>query len=696
MTLYNNPASNSFWSQKSEDSIGLKQRMETHYAQSITLNQSFWAEADIDTRFKAGDQELYNEVYGNLPGFRKRSFSFNRIRRVCNMVTGYQRKNRKSTIVIPLQNSDEETADQFSKVVLWAMENDNTLNTISEAFDGAITTGMNLLSVWMDYRSDPISGDIRVDNLSYSGFLIDPFFTKKDLSDCNFIWTRKYLTKMQINSLLPDKKDEIDKISNKGRRDGKFQFMAETYSSGMEDLIAYDEYWYLDHRMQKIVVDTSTGETLEWEGSPDDLKKYLDAYPELTFIENEIPTCKLGILVDGKVMYHGQNPMGIDVYPFVVVLGYYEPQVTFFPLRVQGLVRGIRDSQYLYNRKLNISLSLLESTISSGWKYKENALVNPEDVFLSGEGRGLALKSEAQMSDVEQILPPQVPPSMIELTRMLADETNQISGVNEELLGSADDDKSGILSMLRQGAGLVTLQTVLDQLDASQKYLGDIFVFLIQANFSPGKIQQIIGEKPAPLFYRKAFGKYKSAIEEGLNTTTQRQMQFRQLLELKELGIPVPTELLLKTSTLQNKKELIEAIKKQEEQSSQQQQQEQQMKMQILEAQIADLKGKSTANSMLGAERASRINENAELAVERRAKSIEDLSSAQLNRAKTLKELEGIDLSHLQSLLQMVQVLKATGGDAKEAEAAVSDDEITNKGQRVSQEELLASLVGES
>lgn len=698
MTLWNLPGSNSFYNSSSYDDKGLKGRMEDTYAQSITINQSFWSEADIDTRFKAGDQTLWNDIYGNLPAFRRRVFNFNRIRRVCNMITGYQRKNRKSTVVTPIENSDESTANQFSKVVLWAMEKENTLSTISEAFDGAVTTGMNLLSVWMDYRSDPINGDIRVDNVSYNGYLIDPFFKKHDLSDCNFIWTRKWLTKTQIMSLLPDRKSEIQDMAAQGTRDGKFQFMPESYNYGMKDLLTYDEYWYRDYRMQKIIVDVKTGETLEWKGSDEDLKRFLSTYPELTAIDNEVQTCKLGIVVQGHVMYHGPNPMGTDMYPFVPVLGYYEPQITSFPWRIQGVVRGLRDSQYLYNRRKVIELDILESQINSGWKYKENSLVNPADVFLQGQGRGLALKQEAQMSDVEQIQPPAVPQSMIELSKILGDEIQQISGVNEELLGSAEDDKSGILSMLRQGAGLTTLQVLFDQLDYSQKLLGRLYIDLIQHNFSPGKINRIIAETPSPQFYNKAFGKYDAVAEEGLNTTTQRQMQFKQLLALKEIGIPVPTDLLLRSSTLQNKEELVEAIAAEEKQVAESQQQQQAIQMEILQAQIKDLEGKSVANSMLGAERASRINENAELAVERRAKAIEDLSSAQLNRVKTLKELETMDLTQLQSLIQLSNLLKYTGGDADIAEEAVSDDMITPEGQRVDAPDLssLSMLSGSS
>lgn len=658
MTLWNMPGQNDFWSERSNEDKTLLERMNHTYAQSITINQSFWSEADIDSRFKAGDQTLWNDIYGNLPAFRRRVFNFNRIRRVCNMITGFQRRNRKSTIVIPTENSDEVTADQFTKIMLFAMNKDHTLETISQAFDGAVTTGMNLLSVWMDYRSDPINGNICVDNVSYNGYLIDPFFKKHDLSDCNYIWTRKWLTKAQVKSLLPQRSSDIDSLSYNASRDGKFQYMPEAYNFGMNDLLTYDEYWYRDYRKQKLLVDVKTGETMEWQGKEEDLKRFLDYAPEITVIENDIQTCRLGIVVQGKVFYHGYNPMGIDEYPFVPVLGYYDPQIPYFPWRIQGVVRGLRDSQYLYNRRKIIELDILESQINSGFKYKEDSLVNPADVFLQGQGRGLALKQEASMSDVEQIQPPQVPPSMIELSRLLGEEIQQISGVNEELLGSAEDDKAGILSMLRQGAGLTTLQTLFDQLDFSQKRLGNIFISLIQKNFSPGKIKRIINEEPSPQFYNKAFGKYDCSIEEGLNTSNQRQMQFKQLLALRELGIPVPTNLLVKSSTLQNKKELVEAIEQQEAQSSQMQQMQFQEALKEQQAKTRDLEMRAQANAGLGLERASRVQENRALAIERLAESEKDRDLGALHKIKALKELETMDISQLEGLIRINDMLK--------------------------------------
>lgn len=649
----------SFYSYQTDEDQDIKTRMEETYANSITINQSFWSEADIDSRFRAGDQTLWNDIYGNLPAFRKRVFNFNRIRRVCNMITGHQRRNRKSSIAIPLENSDQLTADQFSKILLWSMNKDNSLETLSEAFDGSVTTGMNLLAIWMDYREDPINGDIHVDNVSYNGYLIDPFFKKHDLSDCNYIWTRKWLTKTQIKSLLPQRTSDIDKIYPRGNRDGKFQFMPESYNYGMKDLLTYDEYWYRDYRVQQLLVDVKTGETMEWKGKDEDLDLFLGKFPEITVIDNQIQTTKLAIVVQGVVMYHGPNPMGIDPYPFVPVLGYYEPQIPYFPWRIQGVVRGLRDAQYLYNRRKVIELDILESQINSGWKYKADSLVNPKDVFLQGQGRGLALKQDAQMSDVEQIQPPTVPPSMIELSKILGEEIQQISGVNEELLGSANDDKAGILSMLRQGAGLTTLQTLFDQLDFSQKTLGRIFMDLIQSNFSPGKIKRIISEEPSPQFYSKAFGKYDVSIEEGTNTPSQKQMQFQQLLSLRELGLPIPTNILLEASTLQNKNELVEAIGAQEKEQSQLQNTQLQLALEAEKAKIKDLDSRAEANTGLGLERSSRVQENRALAQERLAEAEKDRDLGTLHLVKAMKELEGMDLEQIEKLLRLSQYIKS-------------------------------------
>ena len=638
---------------------GILSRMEAFYSESISINQSFWSEADTDTRFEAGDQTLWNDLYGNLSPNRRQQFNFNRIRRVKNMIGGHQRRNRKSTIVIPVDNGDEETANQFTKIMMWVNQQEGVLDTISESFDGALVTGMNLLQVWVDYRSDPVSGNIRVDNCSYNSFLIDPYFRKTDLSDCKGLWKRSFLTKAECISLLPDFKDEIIGLQGNDSRDNKFQFMPENYNAGPRNLLTYDEFYYRDYRTQKMLVDSVTGETMEWKGKDDTLQEYLRTYPQVTVIDQEIPTVKVAIVVQGRVIYDGPNPLGIDTYPFIPVFAYYTPQMPYYPWRIQGIVRGLRDAQYLYNRRKAIELDILESQINSGWKYKEDALVNPKDIFLSGQGRGLALKREAEMSDVEKIQPVGIDPSLVQISEILAKEIQEISGVNEELLGSATDDKAGILSMLRQGAGLTTLQILFDQLDKSQKLLGRVMLSIIQNNFTPGKVKRIIEEEPTPQFYSKAFGTYDAAIEEGLNTTSQKQMQFAQLVQMKELGMEIPDSVLLKASTLQNKKELTEAIDQAAQEKQQMEQMQLQAAMEEQQARTELAKARAIADKGLGLERASRVEENQAFAVERYAEAQKDRAIGDLNIVKALKEIEEIDITQLEKLIALSNLMKS-------------------------------------
>ncbi len=641
-------------------------RYNQFYNDAFTIGASFWSEAELDTRFWAGDQNLWNDYYGgNLPAGRRRGFYFNHIKPQINVVTGFQRRNRKSTVAIPVENGDQVTADQYTKLLMHNDKEDNTLETISEAFlQGACITGMSLLVCYLDYRHDPVSGDLKTAHYAYNSFIMDPYCRKwSDLSDCNGIIIRNAITKREALSLLPQYTSDImDMVYQPGVHDGKFINMPENYNYAMRNLMDYDQFFYRDYRQARLLLDKNTGETTEWKGGPDEdkLKAFLQQYPEIKVIESEIPTVRVAIILNGKVMYDGPNDLGIDIYPMVPVIGYYDPQLPYYPWRVQGIVRGLRDAQYLFNRQKIIQLDILESQINSGWVYKPGSLVNPLDVFtLSGQGKGLALKNEANMTDVQRIEPPAIPPTTIQITESLGQEIMKASGINEELMGSAVDEKAGVLAMLRQGAGLTSLQILFDQLDTAQKQLGKIRIEIMTTNYVPAKIKKILeGEEPSPQFYSKAFGKYHCVIEEGLNTATQKQMQFAQMLQLKEYGVPITDQDLLEAATIQNKQKIIENALRNSQQAQQLQQQQAELQMADIQSRIKLNDARATADTGLGIERLSRVEENKALADERRAQAIKDEDSALLEKVKALKELEAIDIGHLKEYINLAMQLK--------------------------------------
>jgi hypothetical protein len=642
----------------SPDNLSIIQKKNAWYTNSITQNQVYWAEADLDMRFWAGDQDVFSQLYGFGPGVLVKKFFLNHIRPQINVLSGREREHRKSPICVPVENSAQQTADQLTKLIFHINHSSFADQALSDAFEvGACITGMSLLAPYIDYSDDPINGDIQVRHIPYNSFLIDPYFTKTDLSDCNFVWMRQWISKEKAIQLFPDQEERVMGMKPSGQTDGKFQYMAQSYNFGAQNLFYMDEIYYRGFREAEVLIDFETGEMLEFE----DRRKaeMLEAESEtVAIIKKEIPTVKMAQFLQNKLFYDGNNPLNIDEMPFVPVIGYYAPQLPYMNLRIQGVVRGLRDAQYLYTRRKMIELDTLESQVNSGWVYKAGSVLDIRDLYQGGQGKGIALKDDAEMTDIQKIQPPVLPPTTLETSRILEEEINKISGITPELMGAASDDIAGVLSMLRQGAGLIGLRGLFDRLENSQRILNELFIRIAQQNWSPQKVARIIGEMPTEEFFTKAFGKYNVRIEEGILTTTQRQMEFAQLIQLRELGVPIDDEALLQSATVQNKDKLIESIQQKQQQQSQQMQQQEEAQLALLQAQISNLEAQATANEGLGVERVSRVQENRALAVERIAEARKDQSMGTLDLAKAIKELEGMDIANVMQLLQVAQVIK--------------------------------------
>lgn len=640
----------------------IKQQMQDFYDDVMSQNSNFWAEANKDSLLEAGDQSTLNSL-----GFSRvlpymDMYTSNQIKRIISLVSGVQRRNRKSTTVVPLENGDQKTADQFTKLIFNLNANYHVLETISDAFQSSLITGLSLIQTWVDFRDDPISGNINVDFCPYNTFIIDPYFKKPDLSDCRAIWKRSYLTKDECESLLPEHKSDIQELSlsNSGS-DDIFPYLTSAYWVNT-DFLAYDEFYYRDYRKQKKLIDNFTGETLEYTGQDDEiLTFFLQQNPSVRVEELTIPTVKLAIVVNGHVMYNDYSPLSIDKYPFVPVFGYFSQNINDMNVRFQGLVRGMRDSQFLYNLMTSLEVEYVQSRVNPGVVYKPSSLIDDKAIKRRDLSMGIQLNKTATMDDVRFINPMEVPQTVPLIREQAAKDMLESDGGNEELFGSAtDQNTAGILSVLRQSAGLTTLQPIMDALDRSQKILGQLQISLIQNNYTPGKVARIIEEQPTKQFYNKAFGKYDAAVEEGVNTTTQRQQQFTTLFALKQAGINIPDDILIKASTIQNKNDLMEMLQAQSQQQAQLQQQEAQANNELQQATAQLSNSKAAADMALAQERMAKIQDNRTQSIANLAEAKKDDEQATLDKIKALKELESIDFANLEKLLNLIAALKST------------------------------------
>lgn len=633
----------------------LKQMKDDFYQANYTGNSALWSQGFIDKRFKVGDQSLYNWASGNNYNQNAYRYFFNLIRRHINMICGFQRKNRKSTITLPIHGNDDALSDDYNKVLRWCEDRDGFQEYLSEAFEGSCDTGMTLLYLYPDYTNDPISGDLFTDSVSYNNFLIDQYFRKQDLSDCNGIWRRRWTSKEGAKRLLPGYSKEIDKMKPGGMKDGRFPVQAELQNLALNNLFTYDEFHYRTTREAVLIIDPKSGEAIEWEDEDGDekdmMERTLALQPWLQVKKVQVPTVKLVISLGDKTVYHGPNLLNIDPYPCVPSICYYEPDVTNYAWRCMGVIRNLRDPQFLYNMRKVIELEILQSQINSGWIFPVDAVTDVKAFRQSGQGFLVPLKAGHLPNEVQRIEPAAIPQSLLELSASLSEDITKISGVNEELLGSATDDKSGILSMLRQGAGLTTLQTIFDKLDYTQRLYGKIRLQAIRKNFSKGKVRNILGHDADPRFWTSHSQKYSISVEEGNYSTSQRQMELQQLLHFKELGMVIPDKSILRAAFITNKREVISDMEEVQQQQAQQQQAQSEQQSKVDNAKVVGQFAKARLDMAKEQESYAKIQE---LYASADHKEME----ADLNLVKLAMELEDVQFNQLKEAFDLAQAMK--------------------------------------
>lgn len=647
-----------------EDARHIKQMKDHFYLQNYTGASAIWSQGAIDKRFKIGDTTLYSSAYGkNVAQYQK--FFFNMIKRHGNMISGFQRKNRKSTITVPRMGEEaDELADDYNKVIRWSEDRDCFQEYFSQSFEGGIDVGINWLWMYNDYTYDPISGDLFTDSVSFNNVLWDQNFHKMDLTDCQGVWRRRWVSKNMLKQLLPGYESELKNIRPSGAKDGRFPLQAELQNLQISNLYTYDEFYYRSTREAIFLMDPYTQEYYEWEDDlnlPDGaLEMALQRQPWLKKVKKQIPTVKMCLSIGDRVVYDGQNHLNVDLYPCVPHLCYHEPDVLSYSGRLMGYIRNLRDPQFLYNMRKIIELQILQSQVNAGWIYPVDAVVDPQAFRQASGGDAfvIPLKAGRSPAEIQRIEPSALPGSLLELSRSLSEDITKISGVNEELLGMADDDKSGILSMLRQSAGLVTLQNIFDKSDMTQRLYGKLRLEAIRKNFKINKVKDILGKMPHPKFFLNNSQKYQVSIEEGNYSTTQRQMELQQYLHFKQLGMNIPDETIIRAAFITNKKQVMQEMQQQNQAA--QQQQQAQMQGQAQESQSKIMLDQAKAQTELARQRDLMMS-----AAERQA-NVENIKAAaqyreiesDLGIIKMAMELEDVQFNQLKNAVEFVTAVK--------------------------------------
>ena len=634
-----------------ENSLSVMEEYDTLWVEGYRAWGPAYAEMADDLRFYLGDQWKADDMrYLREQG--RETLVINKLKSRIDWIIGYQIQNRLSSVCVPVNDSSQETADQFTKLMINDMASGG-YQKISETFSAACKTRWGLCNLYLDYSNDPVNGDVKWARDPYSSFICDPYFTDlANLNDCPWLIKRKYLSPHQVENLLPGQEEEVQNLSTTGwQRDNKFTWMVPQRIPTGQKAMAYNEMWQQKTKNQEVIYNKTTGKMVDYDSDEENLRIIWgfarDQGHELEMITRKKRYVEKKIIVNNHYMRTEVNPYGLDEYPFVLITPVFESESDEYTYKVQSLVTQQKDCQREYNKRRSQMSDIVESRLNSGWVEMEGAVKNPKMLYQSGQGKRIVISREAPegMASIREILPTNIPPSFFQEFDVNDKDIIEGLGLNPTTLGQAEMKQvSAIVEMQRQASSITGMQEIFDRLRDAQKAIG-VKLIKIYQQWTPEKVAQIINEKPTQEFYDKNFSRYDCQVQEGVLTNTQRYLFFRQVLELKQIGEPIPPGELTKLAPLQGKTELIKDIEAYAQQQQQMQQQQAVASQQQAEAVGQSLQAKAVSDLALAKEREAKAISDLGLEDERVSKAVLDRQEAALAQIKGMHELVAMEES---------------------------------------------------
>jgi hypothetical protein len=678
------------------------------FLENYRYSHDYWSpyvkNAEVYTRAAAGSTWSNSELK-QLQMDGREPLEFNIMRRPLSFFSGWLRDNVNSVIYSPVEGSDSKTADQFTKLSYYIWDKGQGFPVFLDAYDEAFKSGISLVGLQMDYSKDFLNGDISFYKRTYNSFYLDPTFTSIDLKDCSFAITRDLINKEYSKQLLPfvDSK-HIDEI-NMSIRDDKFMSYHPQFStiSRNKNLLAYDQYYKRVTKKRKFLVDLESAFYRDITDLPDDEVEKLEMgisrmretrnesealeldtsdIPNVEIQEVDRPFVELCIFLNGEEVYKGDDKTGInDTFPFVPCMCYMEPSIWDPSIRIQGMAASNYSAQRQFNKRHMKIIDMMDSTISTGYKYIIGSVPDPEDLQQTGSNRLIGVDGNRDnapegLNSVQELQGGGANPALMEYQQVLDNLTLTLGNVTEATMGMDEHSNtlvSGRLAQVKIAQNLQSNRKIFDNVDTSQQVLGGLLLTAIQKNYPVGKVKRILNEEPTPQFYEDQFEQYDAVIKEGVRSRSQKDAYYYELVNLKKDGIvDVPQGEIIRALGMSGISDLEEAIQAQQEQQA-----EQQKKVDAQEQMALELaNSQKEANLALAQVRRGREVGELGLMEYRASEAQQNIAEAALTRAKTITEIASMEDDRIIKVMAFVNELEQHERDMQ--------NEISNKTQAIS------------
>jgi len=548
--------------------------------------------------------------------------TINEILKVINAFLGKQSTQRVDLGFKPRRDATQESAKVINLLIEQILDNNKYEFLEKEVFEDGVVVDRGFFDFRMEFK-DNIMGDIKARVIDPYEVLPDPDAKSYDPEDWNSVITTRWMTLEDIEAHYGKaKRDEVNSSS-------------QAYETFGEDSIRYDgrRTFGDDTTTPLQTTDYDADKTIRSVRVVE--RQFRRLAPIRFFVDNDVGDMKripddldedkaiaiakqAGLSILKRV---GKRIRWVTTVDRVVLHDSWSPYRTFtivpyFPFfrkgKTSGVVRQLLSPQEQFNKIESQMLHIVNTTANSGWIADEGSLANMtiEELEERGAETGLVMIVKRGSERPEKILPNTVPTGLDRLATRAQSNVAGIAGV-EGLVGTPQREVSGVALDQLEARGLIQVDVPFDSLKRTRGLVAAKVLELIQDFYTETRVMRVsVGngfdeedeevilnglDAAGQIVNDVTIGEYDIVVGTRPARDNYEDAQFANALQMREAGVMVPDDVVIRHSQLDNKHEIaarvagLQGVAPPTEEELQIQAQQQALQMRTLELEIGKL-----------------------------------------------------------------------------------------------------------
>lgn len=519
-----------------------------------------------------------------LEELKRPALTLNEILQVINAITGHYGETRADIKYKPRKGAaDAETAHVLTRLCDYVLDSTNYI-TYHEPrmFEDGVIEDRGYVDVRMDF-TDNLLGEVCIKNRDPRTVIPDPDSDSANPSDWKRVMT---ITWMPL--------DDIEAHYGKAARRSVESIATTPSDTFGENSIKYQSFGQngaghdatidpnvkavrvIDHQYRKMtrvkeLVDLETGHTRT---IPDDWvegrAEAVAAYYGLGIRTRVKSRIRWTVSADRVTLYDKWSP-----YSNFTIVPYYP---IYRRGRPSGIVRHLCDPQEQLNKIESQILHTINTTANSGWTTEQGSLVNMTEAELETRGAetGLVLVYGRNRAPPEKIKPNTVPTGLESFAQKAGEYIHNIPGASSLLGHNPGTNVSGVALDFAQGKALLGLQVVFNNLNFTRKLVAERILDCVQTFYTehrvfrvtnwrdpeqPEETLEINAQAANEVVHNIGVGQYDVVATGTPTRDTFEDMQFAQIIELRNAGVMIPDHHVILSSQLAGKEKIAAEVK---------------------------------------------------------------------------------------------------------------------------------------